>query len=134
MTKELNDAIIAIIKSYDDEDYGKNKKTGQKLKALKDAYNENWNGKTLTQERVIFVEKCLQQGMSKREAARQLVKRDPRIGKGSAETIVYQNFSGMYQTTRRGRRYKYSNNPPKPIEESQNILETPDISNDEELL
>ncbi len=74
------------------------------LAALKEAYREQRDNMTETSKRVEFLEECLETGVSKREAARMLVMHNPRVGGGTAETLVYLNFSDRYQTTLRGRR------------------------------
>ena len=66
--------------------------------------------------------------MNKRQAAKALVEHDPRIGRRTAETLVYTSFSGMYQNPRKRRRS--SSEMSTTIEQ----VESPSISADEDLL
>ena len=132
MTSDLQKAIESLIESYDTETYGRKAEMRNKLKTLKIAYEGMEEAMTDTQKRVRFLRECLETGMSKREAARELCKHDPRIGLNSAETIVYLNFSGMYESTKKGRRIY------KDELEDRNIAVTcpppQDITDDEALL
>lgn len=56
---------------------------------------------TRTAARVLFLKELLESGMSKREAAHALSDVDPLLGRNSAETIAYTNFSGEYRTIKR---------------------------------
>jgi hypothetical protein len=94
MTKALKEAIEGLLK-YDTPEF---------QGALRKAYEESRENMTETSKRIEFLEECLETGVSKREAARMLVRSDPRIGQKTAETLVYFNFSGQYITTRRGQR------------------------------
>lgn len=49
---------------------------------------------TNTQKRLLFLEKCLENGMTRGEAARELVKQDGRIKLSYARNLVYTHFSG----------------------------------------
>lgn len=55
---------------------------------------------------------------------------DPRVGRRTAETLVYVNFSGRYQTTLRGRRQL----KPKEITTIVTASVTSDVSDDESIL
>lgn len=70
----------------------------------KNRYNELKLVNTATAARVAFLHECLDEGMSKREAAWELSRVEPLISRGSAETIVYMNFSGRYHTTKQPNR------------------------------
>lgn len=122
MRKRLRDSIENILKSYPIGE-------SEKIDCMRDEYLKDRNSKTLTALRVEFLEDCLEQGMSKREAARQLVLKDSRIGQSSAETLVYVNFSGDYQTSIRKNRL--TNDPVDSVVDSNIIL---DIGGDEDLL
>lgn len=65
-------------------------------------YHELLETLTRTAARVEFLQECLESGMSKRQASRELVKVEPLLSHGSAETIVYMNFSGKYRTSKLG--------------------------------
>lgn len=120
MTKRLRNAIEKIINdSFDKED----------VKELSTAYSEHREARTLTMSRVEFLEDCLESGMNKRAAARALVKHDPNIGKGTAETLVYTAFSGQYQNPRRKRRTNAEIGS-VPVEK----IDPPAISSEEDLL
>lgn len=95
---------------------------------LKQAYREQRAIMTETSRRVEFLEGCLETGVSKREAARMLVNHDPRISKGTAETLVYLNFSGRYCTSLRGRRLSTVTSPTMPI------IALPDLNDEEAIL
>ena len=99
------------------------------LTNLKNAYQNHRANMTETSKRIEFLEECLEKGMSKRDAARKLSEHDPRVGRRTAETLVYTNFSGQYQTTLRGRRKSGLTEPVKPTEA---II--PDVSDDESIL
>jgi hypothetical protein len=122
MKKKLRDSIENVLFKYP---LGFSKE----IDCMRKVYFEERTSKTITALRVEFLEECLESGMSKREAARQLVKKDHRIGQRSAETLVYVNFSGDYQTSTR--RTKLESNPTDSVVESNIIL---DISSDEDLL
>lgn len=120
MTKRLRSAIEKIIgDSFDASD----------LKELSEAYSEHRKTRTLTMERVEYLEDCLESGMNKREAARALVEHDPNVGKATAETLVYTAFSGLYQNPRRKRRTKAEIFGP-PVEK----IKPPSVSSEEDLL
>lgn len=132
MTKTLRKAIEALLKILHentnaagmpavDESY---------LIDLEKAYQDQRATMTETSKRVEFLEDCLETGVSKREAARMLAADNPRIGRGTAETLVYLNFSGRYQTTLRGRRRL----KPKEITTIVTAGVTPDVSDDESIL
>jgi hypothetical protein len=98
------------------------------LIALEEAYQEQRDNMTETSKRVEFLEDCLEAGVSKREAARMLVNHDPRISKGTAETLVYLNFSGRYCTSLKGRRLSTVTSPTTPI------IALPDLNDEEAIL
>ena len=104
MTNPLRKAIESLIWTLDYHTFGRKATIELKLTALKKAYQEHLGAMTETAKRVEYARECLETGVSKREASRMLVKHDPRIGQKTAETLIYINFSGMYQTTLRGRR------------------------------
>lgn len=92
---------------------------------LRQHFMELAENNTRTAARVIFIEDLLKQGMSKREAAHLLSDVDPLLGKGSAETIAYTNFSGRYRTVKR----------PETAKHEAPTIESPtDIEDDEGLL
>lgn len=92
---------------------------------LRERFSELSENNTRTAARVLFIEELLKRGMSKREAAHLLSDVDPLLGRGSAETIAYTNFSGRYRTTKRPESSKVTH--PK--------VESPvDIEDDEDLL
>lgn len=68
---------------------------------LKKRFGELQESNTRTAARVLFLRELLELGMSKREAAHMLAEVDAQLGRNSAETIVYTNFSGEYKTIRR---------------------------------
>lgn len=131
MTKRLHtiiERLIHILKYHDR--YGCIPTMKTALEELKVAYVENRAAMTETARRIEFLHECLENGVSKREAARMLVIHDPRVGQKTAETLVYMNFSGQYQTTLRGRRLRKSDKvPAKALVEAP-----PDVSNDEDIL
>lgn len=94
MTQRLRKAIENVIGLTNDSEV---------LKELQSAYVEDRKSMTVTMERIEFLEERLQEGMNKRAAARALVEHDPRIGRRTAETLVYTSFSGMYQNPRKKR-------------------------------
>jgi len=96
MTKRLRTAIETVIVqgTVNDPD----------MMELSKAYSEHRESMTVTMQRVEYLEDCLVRGMNKRQAARALVEHDPRIGRRTAETLVYTSFSGMYQNPRKRRR------------------------------
>jgi hypothetical protein len=129
MTRALKSAIETLIQSLENETFGRKSETEKNLQSLKDAYENHKKSMTVTAERIEYLEECLEDGISKREAARRLVLHDPRIGQRTAETLVYMNFSGQYQTTTRGRRKSKS----KDIRPAL-VISTSDITDDESLL
>ncbi len=120
MTKRLRQAIEQVIDSRSLED----------INELGEAYQEDRNSMTLTMQRIEFLEDCLLEGMNKRQAARALVEHDPRIGKGTAENLVYTSFSGMYQNPRRRRSSSTDIDAPVFIPQEA----PPSISAEEDLL
>lgn len=128
MTKRLRDAILGVIEweRSQPEIIGC-------VAELKDAFESEESERTATMARVQFLQERLEEGMSKRDAARSLCEHDPRIGKRTAETLVYSNFSGMYKTSRRGRKPKsdISSPPNEPVIHSD---DPPPVSDDEALL
>lgn len=88
-------------------------------------------GDTDTMHRVDFLREKLDEGMSKRDAAKALCKYDPRVGPKTAETIVYTVFSGMYQKSRRGRKGKTTKARPLNVP-PQNYTSSP--ANDEDII
>jgi len=74
------------------------------LKQQRSRYSALRKAMTATAARVEFLRSLLEQGISKREAARMLSRVDSSLSSNSAETIVYMNFSGVYQTSRCGER------------------------------
>lgn len=124
MRIELRSAIEALINDRTNLD--------TKLDNLAGAYARDREAMTETSRRIEFLEDCLVRGMSKREAARQLVKYDPRIGQSTAETLVYINFSGSYQTTMRGRK---KGRLQQVVSHEPEKVDTPaDVEDDEGLL
>lgn len=130
MTKPLREAIESLIWTLDYHTFGRKTTVELKLTALKKAYQEHLSAMTETAKRVEYARECLETGVSKREASRMLVKHDPRIGQKTAETLIYINFSGQYQTTLRGRRTG------KTVDESVAVavVRTVDFENDESIL
>ena len=120
MTRELREAIKALLEEPT--------KIQSKLSNLRDAYEQDRDNMTETSKRIEFLQGCLDEGMSKREAARKLVKHDPRVGQRTAETLVYLNFSGMYQTSKRGRRKKAT------VAVPAQVLPVASIDDDESIL
>ena len=108
MTKALKQAIENLL-----EDIPEGKDLN--VDALREAYHSHLEGRTDTQKRVDFLQDCLEDGMSKREAAKALCEHDPRVGPGTAETLVYTAFSGQYQKSQRGRRGKVTKAKPMPM-------------------
>lgn len=95
----------------------------------KNRYDELKTTNTATAARVSFLQECLEAGMSKREAAWELSRVEPLLSKGSAETIVYMNFSGRYQTTKQPERKNAPSNAskarieaPKSVEADEDLL------------
>ena len=103
MTRRLRKAIENAIDSINAET----------LQELQDAYVEDRKSITVTMERIEFLEERLQGGMNKRAAARALADYDPRIGRRTAETLVYTSFSGMYQNPRKKRTSRADLTTPK---------------------
>lgn len=127
MTTELRNAIEELIKSLDEGTFGRKTLTEENLTRLRDAYRDHLDSRTETAKRIDFLQNCLEQGMSKREAARALSEHDPRVNRKTAETLVYFNFSGQYRTTNRGRRRDV-------VEEPIVKIQPPDIEDDEAIL
>jgi hypothetical protein len=126
MTKLLRNAIEALISSLKSDRFAIPIK---ELEDLEKAYKDNRAVMTETSKRIEFLQDCLETGVSKREAARMLMAHDPRIGQRTAETLVYINFSGQYQTTMRGRRRS------KPVAKTAPVrAPLPDIEDDEAIL
>lgn len=125
MRKQLREAIEALV--YSENASG----LRDKIEHLREAYESHLEGATDTQLRVEFLEEKLEEGYSKREAARLLVEHDPKVGHRTAETIVYTVFSGMYQTTKRGRRKRMESKGPAVIRIPE---PPPDVTDDEGLL
>jgi hypothetical protein len=98
MTKRLREAIEIIIHP---DPYGA---CPSRVRELSEAYEAHRSILTVTMQRVEYLENCLVDGMNKRQAAKALVEHDPRIGRRTAETLVYTSFSGMYQNPRKRRR------------------------------
>jgi len=132
MTKTLRTAIEVLIKIlHENTNAALMPAVSERfLVALERAYREQRDNITETSKRVEFLEDCLETGVSKREAARMLAAHNPRIGRRTAETLVYLNFSGRYQTTLRGRRRL----KPKEITTRATTSVTPDVSDDESIL
>lgn len=130
MTTELHAAVVALIRILDEGAFGRKAVIRDGLVVLKDAYEDHTRNLTETQARVEFLRRELETGISKREAARRLVAHDPRIGQKSAESLVYMNYSGQYQTSKRGRRLKQGESPPKV----ERLDPPPDITSDEDLI
>lgn len=129
MTKTLRQAINALMKSLDSGLFNETTDKQMILLDIKLAYQDHRANMTETSKRIEFLEECLEKGMSKREAARKLSEHDPRVGRRTAETLVYTNFSGQYQTTLRGRRKSKQTEPVKTTE-----AVVPDVSDDESIL
>lgn len=122
MTKRVRTAIEAVLgtENFDDMKIA--------LEELRDAWKEHRGNVTLTMQRIEFLEERLQEGLNKRAAARALVAHDPRIGRRTAETLVYTTFSGQYQDP-----YKKRTSSTEMARQSR--LETPiDIEAEEDLL
>jgi len=130
MTKALRKVIERLIRISDRDSLALDASMAIHLTALKEAYRENRATITVTSKRIEFLQECLETGVSKRAAARMLMAHDPRVGQKTAETLVYTNFSGQYQTTLRGRRTGKTANQSAPIP----IVSTVDIEDDESLL
>ncbi len=134
MTKALQFIITTLIKSLNNVQSDNIPSGGvlipvDELYALKQAYTDHRANMTITSERIEFLEECLETGMSKRAAARELTEHDPRVGSKTAENLVYSNFSGQYQTTLKGRR---KSKPTKePVKAKVAVL---DVSDDESIL
>lgn len=126
MTKRLRDAIESLLENQ--------KSITAKIDKLREAYEDDRAAQTETSRRIEFLEECLEQGMSKREAARRLVEHDPRVGQRTAETLVYMNFSGMYQTTMRGRRKAALQEAASRNDGPEPIKAPADVEDDEGLL
>jgi hypothetical protein len=94
ITKKLRTAIEKIIDEYE----------GNAIDELEKAFTEEDSNKTDTMMRIEYLHEKLEEGLSKRAAARALSQYDPRISSATAETLVYTVFSGLYQTTKRERR------------------------------
>ena len=125
---KLREAIEDVIKWSEEQ-----VSVSDPVSRLKDVYEEARNSTTVTMGRVEFLESRLKEGMSKRDAAAALTIHDPRIGRKTAETIVYTVFSGVYRTSLRGRRSKPdvdSLSDPSPVKPD----DPPSISSDEALL
>ena len=102
MTKRLRIAIEAAIASPSVE----------AVKAIADAYAEDRKSLTVTMQRIEFLEERLLQGDNKRVAAIALTKHDHRLNQGTAESLVYTVFSGMFQNPRKRRRASAEVHPP----------------------
>ena len=124
MKQSLREAIEAVVYSKSD--------LIENIKRLREVYESHLEAATDTQRRVEYLEDRLQEGYSKREAARLLTEHDPRVGRRTAETIVYTVFSGLYQTTKRGRRKKTEQRKAPAFVVSQ--APPPDITDDEGIL
>lgn len=99
----------------------------ESIKQQRKRYDELRKTMTATAARVEFLRTLLEMGNSKREAARMLSKVDASLSSSSAETIVYTNFSGVYQTSRQGER--------KIVRANTLVISVPkDIGDDEGLL
>jgi len=126
MTIRLKKAINAVLShSHISKDM---------LKALKEAYDAELDitsPTTETAKRIEYLRTCLDNGVSKREAARMLVVHDSRLTQRSAESLVYMNFSGQYRTTMRGtRKNRIEYDHPGPVIP----IERTDVEDDESLL
>ncbi len=99
------------------------------LGSLKNAYQDNRSNMTETSKRIEFLEERLETGVSKRQAARMLAEHDPRVGRKTAENLVYTNFSGQYQTSLRGKR----KSDVAEVETIKAVM-VADVSDDESLL
>jgi len=119
MTHKLRSAIEAVL------EHG----NASAMADLREVYDTSRASMTETAKRIEFLEDCLVSGVSKREAARILVVHDPRIGQRTAETLVYLNFSGEYQTTKRGQRKPVSTETTSEV-----VLPVADINDDESIL
>ena len=129
MRASLRKAIEALLETLESHTFGRVSTTEDNLINLKKAYEEHLENRTETGKRIDFLQECLDDGMSKREAARLLAERDPRVSRKTAETLVYLNFSGEYQTTKRGQRRR-----PNTTDPVQPKIEAPDINDDESIL
>jgi len=95
---------------------------------LKESYEQEREHKTVTMERIEFLEDRLRSGLNKRAAAQSLAEHDPRIGLKTAETLVYTVFSGAYQNPRKRRRSRIE------MRERVPVGEVVDVSAEEDLL
>ena len=100
MTRRLRRAIDNLIESLESDPLN----VESIAYDIKDAYQDHRATMTETSKRIEYLEECLESGASKRQAARMLSEHDPRVGRRTAENLVYTNFSGQYQTSLRGRR------------------------------
>lgn len=128
MTKRLKDAILDVIEWEKDQPDA----IGC-VAALQEAFEFEEENRTATMARVQYLQDRLEEGMSKRDAARSLCEHDPRIGRRTAETLVYSNFSGLYKTSLRGRKPKSDISSP-PNEPVIQVDDPPPVSDDEALL
>jgi len=103
MTSRLKQAIEKVCNDWDG---GGTDDLSDMISELYNAYHEESKNGTDTQNRISYLQECLEKGMSKRDAAKALCEHDPRVGPKTAETLVYTAFSGMYQTSKRGRKGK----------------------------
>lgn len=128
MTKRLKNAILEVIEWERSQS-----ETIACIAELEEALGYEEETRTATMARVQFLQDRLEEGMSKRDAARFLCEHDPRIGKRTAETLVYSNFSGLYKKSRRGRKPKsdISSPPNEPVIPTD---DPPPVSDDEALL
>ena len=97
MTKRLRAAVEAVLDADTPDELI------DAIDELSEAYSEHRGSMTITTQRLEFLEERLQAGLNKRAAARALVASDPRIGRRTAETLVYTTFSGQYQNPHKRR-------------------------------
>jgi len=128
MTRRLRRAIDDLLESLNGRLVNFNDVIDM-LRNLEHAYKDHRVTMTETSKRIEFLEECLEKGISKRQAARMLSEHDPRVGRRTAENLVYTNFSGQYQTSLRGRRKSELTEPVKIVE-----AVVPNVLDDESIL
>jgi len=128
MTRRLRRAIDDLLESLNGRLVNFNDVIDM-LRNLEHAYKDHRATMTETSKRIEFLEECLEKGISKRQAARMLSEHDPRVGRRTAENLVYTNFSGQYQTSLRGRRKSELTEPVKIVE-----AVVPNVLDDESIL
>jgi hypothetical protein len=132
MNRSLKNAILNTLELLKNGEYRKPTSVKSSLEYLESVYSSHMEANTETSKRIEYLTDCLESGMSKREAARKLSEHDPRVSRKTAETLVYLNFSGKYQTSRVGRRKSLSDSTATiPLVPD---LIPPNIESDEDIL